>query len=89
MKTLDAKTIVESGILHEVNRLVLHRCGLAMMVDMDTGEISIIDNREDPEGVLFDKIDFEKVQNIRKQMDAFKRERYKTCLCGHDGIQIY
>lgn len=41
---------VESGFLLAVNAEVLHPHGLAMSVDRSTGEVAIIDDRDDPDG---------------------------------------
>jgi hypothetical protein len=53
--------LVDSGLLFEVNRRVLHPLGLALAVDEERalaaksehGGITIWDNRDDPEGVYF------------------------------------
>jgi hypothetical protein len=48
---------VRSGYLQEVNRLMLHRCGLALEVIRDDDGMrlgGIWDCRDDPEGIAFD-----------------------------------
>lgn len=55
--------LVDSGLLFEINRRILHPLGLALSVDVpdngtaleqDFGVIQIVDMREDPEGVCFE-----------------------------------
>ena len=52
------KFLVESGLLFEINRNILHPLGLALALHVDaTGKLSKIeiwDIREDPEGFVFD-----------------------------------
>ena len=60
----EARFLLDSGLLFEINRLVLHKHGLAMVIDID------IDNRrkvkirgivetKDADGWLFDQESFE------------------------------
>lgn len=41
------------GLLHEVNRLVLHPLGLAIYTDPASNSLGVFDMRDDPEGVYF------------------------------------
>lgn len=63
---------VEGGFLQEVNRQFFHPLGLAMGVNVNTEEdesftVWMIDNRDDPEGMIFGDVpDQKKVDNVRK-----------------------
>lgn len=46
--------LVDTGLLFEINRSVLHPLGLALMVD-DSGFRGLLDVRHDPEGFIFDE----------------------------------
>jgi hypothetical protein len=54
---MDIKEFVDEGYLQEINRLILHPCGLALdVVISDDGKYQLYgvrDHRDDPEGVLF------------------------------------
>lgn len=57
-KTMTAAEFRDLGFIQEINRLLLHRCGLALAVTVDeeTGDTTlgpIIDRRDDPEGMYF------------------------------------
>lgn len=63
-KYMDLKEFIELGYLQEINRLVLHPCGLALQMTLDTDDdnikdgqieckMQIWDDREDPEGTMF------------------------------------
>jgi hypothetical protein len=56
-KLVPLKELVDSGFLFEINRLVLHPMGMAMMVESSqdgTVEFGgILDLRNDPEGFVF------------------------------------
>jgi len=67
IKKADIKELREMGFLHEVNRSFFHPLGLALevVIDEETGKESlggIWDYRNDPEGILFDKLDKEKIK---------------------------
>lgn len=58
MKYTTPKELLDSGLLFEINRRVLHPLGLALAVEVTTeGEVAlsneIWDNRDDPEGIAF------------------------------------
>ena len=57
-KTISFKDFVDEGYMREVNRMCLHRFGLAMsrLVDDDLNTIGfgpIYDHRDDPEGLIY------------------------------------
>lgn len=60
IKHMDIKEFCDLGFLQEVNRLVLHPCGLALEVTVDDDDETkqwisgVWDYRDDPEGVYFD-----------------------------------
>ena len=76
-KRADIKELREMGLIHELNRLFLHTMGLALEVIIsDDGEEKlggIWDCRDDPEGILFGKLDKKKMANIKK----FREEKLK------------
>lgn len=49
---MDHAEFRDLGFLQEVNRLVLHPCGLALAVEPD-GTLSVLDDHADPEGFVF------------------------------------
>lgn len=57
MKYLPIKEFLEAGFLQEINRRLLHPCGLALEVIRDEdGEFrfgGVWDSRDDPEGIIF------------------------------------
>lgn len=75
-KKLDAKWLIDSGLLFEINRNVLHIVGVALTFDQD-GNVVLKDMREQPEKAVYDKATYElgkdKLDNFRefssKQMD--------------------
>jgi hypothetical protein len=52
MPTMDGNEFRDLGFLQEVNRIVLHPCGLALAVDPDDGTLSVLVDA-DPEGWMF------------------------------------
>jgi hypothetical protein len=61
---LDANYLLDSGLIFEINRSFLHLVGLSLVVtknpETDSSTLSIIDNRKNPENLLFKKETFEK-----------------------------
>jgi hypothetical protein len=58
IKRIPIKEFRDLGFIQEINRLLLHPCGLALeaIVDLDTGEATlggVWDYRDDPEGIRF------------------------------------
>jgi len=73
------KYLVDSGLVFEINRKVLHPLGLAMVVDIDRANrrqlaITAIVQTEDAEGFLYDEEAFthgmEKFQKFLNKIDA-------------------
>lgn len=62
-KNMDLKDFQDLGFIQEINRVLLHPCGLALSLprnineDGSIGEVAghlhVIDKRDDPEGFLF------------------------------------
>jgi hypothetical protein len=79
-KKMSAREFRDLGYLQEVNRLFLHPLGLALevVVEEDGGARfgDVWDERDDPEGLIFDPslIDGEKAERIT----AETAERYAT-----------
>jgi hypothetical protein len=81
--------LVDSGLLFEINRTVLHPIGLALAVQIDEqkddnqGTIEIIDVRDDPEGMIFTEESYEHgVLKLKRYMEenrdnACTQERFK------------
>lgn len=68
-KRMSVKEFRALGLLHEINRRVLHPLGLGIEVSMDkdTGEEmfgGVHDFRDDPEGMLFGELDKEKMATV-------------------------
>ena len=84
-KTLDLNELRDSGLLQEVNRRFFHPIGLALAVIFDEDEtpidLSIVDAREDPEGILYAEITsttankFNAVEAVMKECHA---KRYQA-----------
>jgi hypothetical protein len=77
IKRMSVKEFRELGLLQEVNRRVLHPCGLALevIVDKETGEESfggVWDYRDDPEGLIYrDKdLDLDKAASVMDLIGA-------------------
>lgn len=49
---MDPEAFRDGGYLQEVNRRVLHPLGLALALESD-GTLSVLDDRDDPDGWLF------------------------------------
>lgn len=80
LKTINAgEFLLDSGLLFQINRDILHPLGLALAVDMgDEVKVSnnLWDYREDPEGILYSNgtlIDGE--QKLKKFYDEFGTEK--------------
>jgi hypothetical protein len=68
------KFLVDTGLLFEINRKILHPLGLALAVilgeDSKTVEFSVWDLRTDPEGIIFSKESFEQgIEKLAKYME--------------------
>ena len=73
IKRIDIKEFHELGFIQEINRRLLHPCGLALevIIDMDTGKVKlggVWDYRDDPEGMAFadDVLDVEKARSVEE-----------------------
>jgi hypothetical protein len=69
-KKMTGLEMSDEGYLQEVNRQFFHPLGLAMYVDPETNEMGVFDYREDPEGVAFNSVNTDKVDNIKRIADA-------------------
>ena len=67
---IDIKEFRELGLLVELNRAFLHPLGLALEVDIDKDGNEklggIWDYRDDPEGMTYEKLNKEKVNNAQE-----------------------
>lgn len=79
---MDIEEFVKGGYLQEVNRRLMHILGLAIEVEVDEKgnfELSgIWDYRHDPEGLVFDKVNYEYVEKIQHELDKKIQHRQKT-----------
>ena len=73
IKYADIKELRAFGIIHEINRQLLHPMGLALEISIDDdGNESlggIWDYREDPEGIYFGELDTEKMQRFSEEFE--------------------
>ena len=77
VKRADIKELREMGLIHELNRLFLHPMGFALeIIILDNGEEKlggIWDYRDNPEGILFNKLNQKKIDKIKK----FRKQKAK------------
>ena len=75
IKRMDIKEFREKGYLQEVNRLFLHKLGLALEVEIDEDgneKLSgIWDCRQDAEGIIYDleNSDKERISNFKRKSE--------------------
>lgn len=104
-KTMSFQEFHEVGFLQEINRRILHPCGLALAFHAEidengehryTGDVSIVDVRHDPEGMVFgiDATNAEtmrgRAQRVRQLMQsrcAVRAEMEGRAISGLDGVQ--
>ena len=77
---LDLQYFLDSGLLQEVNRQFFHPRGLAMFVSLDDdGKVKsiagIYSEQEDLGGFCLNKIDQDKVKNVKKMTRKFSKRR--------------
>lgn len=81
IKKIDIKEFVESGYLQEANRRFFHILGLALEVYVDDdGNYSlggVWDYRDDPEGMVFNSVDPDKVYAVQEQIEQKVEARQK------------
>lgn len=84
LKYMKPREFQEIGLLHEVNRLLLHPLGLAMEMtpqgETDTLTGRIWDCRDDAEGIIFDvnTIDPDKAGRVCELLLARKAQRFEA-----------
>ena len=82
-KYMDIKEFADLGILHEINRLMLHPVGLALEIQVndETGEhrlSGVWDVRDDPEGIVFAEPSAEKALRFAEFKDSRKAARIEA-----------
>lgn len=91
IKKMNIKEFREKGFLQEANRLFFHPLGLALEINIDDNKnytlSSIWDYRDDPEGMLFGSIDYNKVNEVNKLRESKIKVRIKLDECDSTGIQ--
>ncbi len=82
IKRIPIKEFRSLGFIQEINRRILHPCGLAIevIVDQETGEEAlggIWDYRDDPEGIYFgdDTLTWEKFQTVDRLLKGKEETR--------------
>lgn len=77
--TMSVKEFVDSGLLQEINRRILHPIGIALCcMEHDDGTVrfhSIWDGREDPDGIIFESIDVDKIKNVDTMLEKKRASR--------------
>jgi len=100
-KKMDIEEFVEFGYLQEVNRRFFHPLGLALAADkprqydlvtkkrLPDGEMELCgvwDQRDDLEGILFDKVDVEKAERVTGEMKKRRAARRALPECISKGF---
>lgn len=75
-----AKFLVDTGLLFEINRAVLHPFGVAMAVTLDDDgkykeSFGLLDARDDPEGWVFDDASFAECEAKYAAFGKAERDR--------------
>lgn len=72
------------GLLHEVNRRILHPLGLALEVLVEDNNSKtttfgkVHDYRDDPEGMRFQELDQDSIDKVKAMEDAKRPTREKA-----------
>lgn len=82
IKYMSIREFRDVGFLQEINRRLLHPCGLAIAIHDSPGEsttMRIWDYRDDPEGMVFDtgEIQQYKIDAVNELFDAHVEGRLK------------
>lgn len=82
-----ARFLLDSGLLFEINRKVLHPLGLAMSVELDDDSNTkvvfgdIVDSRDDPEGFIFSPESFlDGIDKLGQYMEEFGQKALNSRL---------
>lgn len=85
-KYMQVKHFYKQGFVQEINRRILHPCGLALEVDPvdeDLWVLRILDAREEPEGLYFDDADLSRAR-AQTVTDLFQSKvRHRREVFGH------
>lgn len=84
IKYMPIQEFVDEGYLQEINRVLLHPCGLALAIhssDTDSTTMRIWDYRDDPEGMIFgqgvisqdkiNKVEDERHKHVKARLEFF------------------
>lgn len=74
-RIVPAADLLDMGIVSEINRQLLHPIGKKLAADRETGEIFVIDDSEDPEGVMFGPELMDRVRDAKQTFDSLWHER--------------
>lgn len=91
---MDLKEFRDKGYLHEVNRLLLHRVGLALAWGEDEeGNMSlagIVDFSDAPEGMVFtsELMSDEKIKFVEGELEKRRGARAALPYCDENGVQV-
>ena len=79
---MSVKEFRERGFLQELNRLFLHPLGLALEVIIDNKTDAVafggIWQTDDPEGIVFEDIDIDKIERVREWSEAMVAPRLQA-----------
>jgi len=80
MKRITPKEFRELGLLHEVNRRILHPLGMALEVIIEDGSGNVKfgqvwDLRDDHEGMRFTELDQKSIDNVKAMEDKVRSTR--------------
>lgn len=76
-KPLTPQFLIDSGLLYEINRTVLHLMGIRLAVN-EKGEFSLVDDRESPTITFTDKVNESASKKLNKFMKEFGLEQLNT-----------
>jgi hypothetical protein len=87
------KYLIDSGLIFEINRKVLHPLGLAMVVDIDRNNksqiaITALIKTEDQEGFLYDEEGYNiGIEKYQKFLDKGGQERLDSRMAKYGFIE--
>jgi len=74
IKYMPIETFRSLGFLQEINRQILHPCGLALVV-ADDKIIGILDKTDDPEGIIFETVSAQKAWQVETLIKDGSKQR--------------
>jgi len=74
VKYMPLETFRSLGFLQEINRTILHPCGLALVVTEDK-IVGILDRTDDPEGIIFENVSAQKAWQVETLIKDGSKQR--------------